>query len=96
MPDMMKPKVRTDAGDNSNVNSAVYGKIAESAPKNSIAIQQGDENQREGFNQVRGQYVTNPGSNKKYYTSKVSSSDAKKSSGAMAEYKYERTGGKGR
>mgnify|MGYP006268660379 CR=1 FL=1 len=31
MADMMKPYVRTSAGDNSNVNSAAFGKIAQSA-----------------------------------------------------------------
>lgn len=57
MADMMKPRVRSSAGDNSSVNSAAFGKIAQSASKpkpNSAEQQQGDENQREWFNGVRG------------------------------------------
>ena len=49
MADMMKPRVRTSAGDNKSVNSAAFGKIAHSA-----AVQQGDENQREWYNGIRG------------------------------------------
>jgi hypothetical protein len=59
------------------------------------AKQVGDMNQRESYNSVRGQSAKTI-SGGTVYTSKESKVSAKKNKGAMAEYKQQRSGGKGK
>jgi hypothetical protein len=59
------------------------------------AKQVGDMNQRESYNSVRGQSAKTI-SGGTVYTSKESKVSAKKNKGAMAEYKQQRAGGKGK
>lgn len=83
-------KVRTSAGDNSNVNSDVFGKIAHSA-----AVQQGDENQRETFNAVRGSYGLKVDGSKGY-AFKSGKAEVKKGIANEQSRKDQRAGGKGK
>jgi hypothetical protein len=77
-------KVRKKATDQSNVNKLYRDRIA-----------QGDENQREGFNAVRGTYALRPDGSKAY-ASKTGKAEVKKGMGSATERKYERAGGKGK
>jgi hypothetical protein len=57
--------------------------------------QVGDMNQREGYNAVRGKSAKTV-SGGTAYSSKMDKASAKKSKGAMAAYKQQRAGGKGK
>jgi hypothetical protein len=56
----------------------------------------GDQNQREGYNSVRGKSARAVTTGKKVYASKLTKTTAKKSTGAMTAYKQQRAGGKGK
>ena len=73
------------------------GGIVGAKPRGSrTAKQVGNDNQREGYNAVRGKSSKSATTGKTVYTSKVGGAAAKKNKGAMAAYKAQRAGGKGR
>jgi hypothetical protein len=95
------PAIRTSAGDNSHVNSKDFGRIAHSA-----AVQQGDENQREWYNGIRGgsgadaNGQTQKVSAQQRYAKSDKNSDvtvsSKPSKGATDRASSQRAGGKGK
>ena len=102
--DKLKEEFEGSAAQRAGLTFNDFVKLVQATPKktpvtvsrgSNKAKQVGDMNQREGYNAVRGKSAKTA-SGATVYASKTSKASAKKSKGAMTEYKQQRAGGKGK